>query len=477
MRDGTPEDEPNDEIPDDPGDTWRAGDDERAVHDPGSPGETTGFEPTLPMGPAGWWDDLDDDFDDDLPTTAPLPLPPEDRLWRHPSEVANGSDVTGAQAPPSATDAGVTADLDVARPQASTVALVLAAGLAGAVITGSLLLFVGPRQTVVTERVVERQLVAGDSAFVTAPGPAIDVVAVARSAKPSIVRIETFNGIGTLLGSGSGVVFRDDGQILTNAHVVDGSDTVEVIFSDGRRYPARVAGQDRLTDIAVVSVQSSGGESFEPAVLGSTEELSVGESAVAIGSPLRLEGGPTVTLGVVSALGRTLDTPDGGRLYDLVQTDAPIGPGSSGGALLDASGSVIGITTVIAVSDVGAEGLGFATPIEIARDVATDLLTDGEVHHGFLGVAGDDIDPDLAQRNNIVGGAVITEVGAGTPAAAAGLRPGDLVISVNARPVVSMSSLVLAIRRLEPGSTAIIGTLRDGERRDIVVVLGERPQA
>ncbi len=468
MRDGTPEDEQNDESPDQPGDTWRAGDDERATADDDPSGPVGGFEPTFPIGPAGWWDDLDQDLEDDLPPTAPLPLPPEDRLWRHPSEVAGGAaDLDGT----------VATEYEVARPQASTVALVLAAGLAGAVITGSLLLFVGPRQTVVTERVVERQLVAGDSAFVSAPGAAIDVVAVARSAKPSIVRIETFNGIGTLLGSGSGVVFRDDGQILTNAHVVDGADTVEVIFSDGRRYSARVAGQDRLTDIAVVSVRAADGETFEPAVLGSTEELSVGESAVAIGSPLRLEGGPTVTLGVVSAIGRTLDTPDGGRLYDLVQTDAPIGPGSSGGALLDASGSVIGITTVIAVSDVGAEGLGFATPIEIARDVATDLLTDGEVHHGFLGVAGDDMDPDLAQAANVPGGAVITEVGAGTPAAAAGLRPGDVVISVNARPVVSMSALVLAIRRIEPGSTVIIGTLRDGERRDLVVVLGERPQA
>ena len=474
MRDGTPEDEENDESPDRPGDTWRAGDDDRVFPDPGVSDDTVGLDPPFSGGPAGWWESLEDDLDDDLPPTAPLPLPPEDRLWRHPSEVANG----GLEERSSVTsDGGIATGVDTVRSPASTIALVLAAGLAGAVITGSLLLFMGPRRTLVTERVVERQLLAGDSAFVSAPGSTIDVVAVARSAKPSIVRIETFNGIGTLLGSGSGVVFRDDGQILTNAHVVEGADAVEVIFSDGRRYPADVAGRDRLTDIAVVSVRAEDGVTFEPAVLGSTEELSVGEAAVAIGSPLRLEGGPTVTLGVVSAIGRTLDTPDGGRLYDLVQTDAPIGPGSSGGALLDASGSVIGITTVIAVSDVGAEGLGFATPIEIARDVAADLLTDGEVHHGFLGVAGDDADPDLARINGVPGGAVITEVGAKTPAAAAGLQPGDLVVSVNARPVVSMSALVLAIRRLEPGSTAIIGILRDGERRDLVVILGERPQA
>ena len=183
-----------------------------------------------------------------------------------------------------------------------------------------------------------------------------------------------------------------------------------------------------------------------------------------------------MTVGVVSAIGRTLDLPSGGRLFDLVQTDAPISPGSSGGALVDGNGALIGLTTVIAVSDVGAEGLGFATPIEIAHDVATDLVVHGEVDHGFLGVGGRRSEsrlglPRLASR---VGPP--SQLSAMTPpASAAGIASGDIIIAVDGTPVLTMGELVVRIRRLDPGATSRITIVRDGEHLTISTRIVSRP--
>ncbi|MDQ1373044.1 MAG: hypothetical protein QOJ09_382, partial [Actinomycetota bacterium] len=196
--------------------------------------------------------------------------------------------------------------------------------------------------------------------------------------------------------------------------------------------------------------------------------LKVGNQAIAIGSPLGLAGGPSLSVGVVSALGRQVDSRDGPPLLDMIQTDAPIAPGSSGGALLDGNGSVIGITTAIAVSDVGAEGLGFATPIDIARDVAEQLITTGKVVHVWLGIEGED-----AAANS---GALVRKIRAASPAADAGIHERDVITSVQAKPVTSMSALVVALRTRKPGQVVKIGLVRDGKPMTVDVTLVDRPR-
>ncbi|MEZ5281436.1 MAG: trypsin-like peptidase domain-containing protein [Acidimicrobiales bacterium] len=439
-------------------------------------GEEPGDSDPEPHEAFGWWneihgidgfglDDLDDLDDADVVghttadalSTAPLPLPPDDRLWRHPSELSLIQEDPPAPASNNRLLIGVA----------------LATGLIGAVIGAGAILAFGSGTDRVVETVVERELAEPVARFASNSVNTVDVVAIADRARPSIVRVEIQDADDRLVRSGSGVVFRDDGHILTNAHVVEGASTIQVVTYDGRIISADLVGADTLTDIAVLKVDASNG--LVPVVLGSTTETRVGEPAVAIGSPLRLEGGPTVTVGVVSAIGRSLQRQDSGRLYDLVQTDAPISPGSSGGALLDGDGALIGITTVIAVSDVGAEGLGFATPVEIARDVAVDLITDGRALHGFLGVGGEDLPADRASELGVAGGSVVTSVGEDTPAAQAGLASGDVIVSIDGTPVENMSALVVQIRRADPGQTIQIGIVREGTMLTVAAQLTERP--
>src|SRR5437667_282746 len=180
---------------------------------------------------------------------------------------------------------------------------------------------------------------------------------------------------------------------------------------------------------------------------GSVADLKVGQPAIAIGSPLGLAGGPSVTVGVVSALHRRIEARSGPPLLDMIQTDAPISPGSSGGALLDADGAVIGITTAVAVSEVGAEGLGFATPIDLARSAAEQLIATGKVVHVWLGVAGTDLDPDTAGDLHIDGGALVGQVVDGSPAAKAGLTARDVIVAVDGKTVTTMGALVVELRR------------------------------
>ena len=411
-----------------------------------------------------WWDafeDHNDEFFDDEPT-APYPLPPDDRLWRHPSELNDRAGSVSAEA----------ASPSRIGPMRTLVIVGLAAGLVSAGLTAAALTLVLPRSTRVVERVVERQAV--QTAFTSAGVSAsfTDVADIAEVVTPSVVRVEVYRD-GQTIGSGSGVIFRDDGHVITNAHVVDDGDQFRVVMSDGEFIDADLVGTDSLTDIAVVRITGAASSPFVPVTLGSTTALRAGEPAIAIGSPLRLLGGPTVTVGVVSALNRRLQSPKGDWLYDLVQTDAPISPGSSGGALVDASGALVGITTVIAVSDVGAEGLGFATPVEIAYEVALDLIEWGSAHHGLLGLRGEDADThDLAPTGRPTG-VKVRDIDPEGPAGQAGVQIGDLVLSLDAAPVEGMSDLVVGARLLEPGSKAVLELYRDGGFLAITVVVGE----
>jgi putative serine protease PepD len=403
---------------------------------------------------AGWTGDFDD-FDD--APTAPYPLPPDDRLWRHPSELAHLSP-TGA-----APGGG---------PLRTLLAVGLAAGLIGAAITAVAFTYLVPRAEHTVERVVERQAVqpAVRPAAIGLTG--FSVADIAEAVTPSVVRVEVYVGRQTV-GSGSGVIFRDDGHVITNAHVVENGDRIRVAMYDGELLDALLVGMDPVTDIAVVQITEPVDSPFVPAVLGSTAELRTGETAIAIGSPLRLLGGPTVTVGVISAVDRRLQSPGGDWLYDLVQTDAPISPGSSGGALVDANGALVGITTVIAVSDVGAEGLGFATPVEIAYEVATDIMTWGAARHGLLGLRGEDAEDDELAATGRPTGVIVREVDPTGPAGQAGVQVGDIILSLDSEPVDGMSDLVVDARFLDPGSNATLELYRDGEYLAVTVVVGE----
>lgn len=303
----------------------------------------------------------------------------------------------------------------------------------------------------------------------TAPPPMTDIGAiteVANRAIPSIVAVES-NG---LLGQsgGSGVVYGSDGYLITNHHVVEGANSLAVVFSDGARYPAELVGSDPLTDLAVLRVERP---DMIPIDIGSSSNLTIGEPAIAVGNPLALLGGPSVTFGVVSALNRSLD-PDGETtLYGLVQTDAPITRGSSGGALLDGGARLIGITTAIAVSDVGAEGLGFAIPIDMAIGIANDLIEEGEVNHALLGISGSTAFAEEAGAQYPVG-VLVEEILGNSAYEASGGQVNDVITGMDDTPITTLNEMLTELRMRRAGQEVLVSVLRSEARLELVVTLG-----
>jgi S1-C subfamily serine protease len=382
---------------------------------------------------------------DDEPQRYREPPSPDDRLWRHPSEIA-------VKRP------SVRRQLWVVGLASALAASLISTGLA--VAAGHLLDAGGTSRGVDTAGIITQP---------TLVGTRTDVVTVAERVRPAIVQVKVERG---RTGSGSGVLFRSDGHLLTNAHVVEGATSVVVVLSSGREFPARVVGSDTDSDTAVVKID---GGPFPVAELGSTTELKVGQEAIAIGSPLGLTGGPSVTVGVVSALHRSVRTRTGQSLMDMVQTDAPIAPGSSGGALLDADGKVIGMTTALAMTDTGAEGFGFAIPIDAARNAAEQLITTGKVVTVWLGVEGSDLDGATALDMKVDGGAMIEKVKADSPAERAGLAPRDVIVRLDNKPVTSMTMLVVAVRAHRPGDVFTVEIVRENQHHGMTVTVAERP--
>jgi S1-C subfamily serine protease len=396
------------------------------------------------------------------------PPAPDDRLWRHPSEVGPWfTEVPGPERPAVSGESG-TAQAVRATGRRQLWVVGIASALAASLISTGLavgagyLLYDGDDSdpAVNTTAVLPVPTLAADKG---------DIVAIADQVRPAIAQLKVERG---RTGSGSGVLFRSDGHLLTNAHVVEGATSVSVVLSSGRELPARVVGSDPDSDTAVVKIE---GGPFPVAQLGSTVDLKVGQQAIAIGSPLGLTGGPSVTVGVVSALHRSVRTRGGQGLLDMVQTDAPIAPGSSGGALLDAAGRVIGITTAVAMTDTGAEGFGFATPIDTARSVAEQLIATGKVVTVWLGVEGADLDGVTAFELNVDGGAIIERVKADSPAERAGLAPRDVIVSVDGQPMKSMGMLAVAVRAHRPGDVITLDVVRDKQRHGMKVTVAERP--
>ena len=292
---------------------------------------------------------------------------------------------------------------------------------------------------------------------------------VALRAIPSIIAVETSSTFGE--GGGSGVVYSADGYIITNHHVVSEADDLAIVFSDGGRWVPEVIGSDDLTDIAVLRVARP---DLTPIEVGSSGSLIIGERAVAVGNPLALEGGPSVTYGIVSALNRSLQVESGETLYGLIQTDAPITRGSSGGALLDSAARLVGITTAIAVSDVGAEGLGFAIPIDTALDVANDLIEDGVVSHAQLGIQGETALAEADGAEYPVG-VRVTNVTADLAYDLGGGQINDVITSLDEIPITSMDTLLTELRTRRAGESVIMAVTRADADTELTVTLGGRP--
>ena len=351
----------------------------------------------------------------------------------------------------------------------------LLSGIVGATLAAGVVLWLGDNgsggdaaNVTVVER-VETQILSPEASGSTS-------AAVATRVLPSIVTIEvreTTGGDTAVDSSGSGVVISSDGLLVTNHHVVDGAADVRVIFADGRTYEATVIGSDSLTDVALIEIDAIG---LTPVEIGSADNMHIGDAAIAIGSPLGLRGGPSVTVGVVSAFDRRVQTSVTSELFGLLQTDAPITRGSSGGALVDDHGRLIGITTAIGVSDVGAEGLGFAVPVEMVMRIVDDLNEFGEARHAFLGIQGTTLFRQAADGATVPSGVVVSEVVAASAASVAGLEPGDIILSFDGDPVTTMEQLVVEVRFYRVGDAIDVVIERTDNRHGIPVILLERPE-
>jgi len=269
---------------------------------------------------------------------------------------------------------------------------------------------------------------------------------------------------------GSGVFVDERGTILTNYHVVEQAQEVKVALPDGRETKARILGADQRTDLAVLRVEK---DSLPHAAMGDSEKMEVGDVVLAVGNPFGL--GETVTMGIISAIGRgSLGLAD---YEDFIQTDAAINPGNSGGALVNTRGEVIGINTAIYSRSGGYQGIGFAIPSNMARDVLDSIVKTGRVVRGYTGLAIQGLTPELARAFGLddARGAVVAGVDPDGPAAEAGLRRGDVIVSFRGRPVVSDNDVRTQLSRLKPGERAVLEIVRDGHRREVTMVLSEPP--
>jgi S1-C subfamily serine protease len=315
----------------------------------------------------------------------------------------------------------------------------------------------------------------GSSSQAPASDMTSDTVAdVAEAVLPSVAVVTVFaGGSATPDGSGSAVVFREDGYLVTNNHVIDGAGRIEVLLTDGRTFDAEVIGTASQFDLAVLQIDAE--DLDVPAY--AEEEPRVGETAIAIGAPFGFNS--TVTSGIVSALGRSLSDPRSGiTLVDLVQTDAAINPGNSGGPLVNAAGEVIGINTAIVGASGANDGIGFAVPTSTVVRIGGQLIEQGFFEYAQLGVgtqSGLRITPEVAEQRGLetTNGALVGEVVPGSGADDAGIRPGDIIVAIDGEPIEDFADLSAAIRGMDPGATVELEIVDEaGERRTVTVTLG-----
>jgi putative serine protease PepD len=290
------------------------------------------------------------------------------------------------------------------------------------------------------------------------------------------------------VATGSGFLIDHDGHVLTNAHVVQGAKRVEVQLGDGAAQTAQIVGTDVSSDVALLKVDNTDG--VQPLPLGDSSRVQVGDPVVAIGNPFGLDR--TVTSGIVSALQRQIQAPNGFSISDVIQTDAAINPGNSGGPLIDGAGQVIGINSQIESQSGGNEGVGFAVPIKTAADVVSQLENGGQVHQAYLGITGGDITPDIARALNlpVTQGVLIERVLSGGPADDAGIKGatgqatiagqtfpvgGDIITKIDGKTVTGMNDVVSAVNAKKPGDEITMTIFSNGQQKDVTVKLGDRP--
>lgn len=344
---------------------------------------------------------------------------------------------------------------------------------------------------------LERRPGGGLVPVIEAPQPATGVAApgsfaaAARKAAPAVVSINTSKaaaqnpnandpwfrfffgdrGDAPQSGLGSGVIVSPNGYILTNNHVVEGADEIEVILNDSRRTTAKVIGTDPDTDLAILKIEL---DKLPVIVLGNSDTLQVGDPVLAIGNPFGV--GQTVTGGIVSALGRNqlgINT-----FENFIQTDAAINPGNSGGALVDINGTLLGINTAIYSRSGGSMGIGFAIPVTTARQVLEAIVRDGQVTRGWIGVEPQELTPELAETFGVSSrsGVVVTGVLQNGPAARAGVRPGDVIVAVAGKPVSTVPELLSQVAALKPGTEAAFSVQRKADTVELRVTPGVRPR-
>ena len=324
----------------------------------------------------------------------------------------------------------------------------------------------------------------------TSPGVA-HIEATGVAARGPVAPTDPFGGPPpSQTATGSGFVIDEDGHVVTNAHVVDGAGEITVKLGDDEQtYEAELVGEDSSTDIAVLDVDADQ-DALEPLALGESGGLDVGDPVVAIGNPFGLDR--TATAGIVSALQREIQAPNGFTIRDVIQTDAAINPGNSGGPLLDAGGRVVGVNSQIESSSGGNVGIGFAVPIDTAREVAQTLIEDGEVRHAYLGITGADLTPEIADVVNLDAdsGALVQSVVPDSPADEAGIEAGDatvnvdgqrvrvggdLIVGVDGEDVQDMGDVISAVDAKRPGDELELTVVRGGDERALTVELAERP--
>jgi len=292
------------------------------------------------------------------------------------------------------------------------------------------------------------------------------VPAIVSRALPAVVSIITrqieqdqFNQPVPTRGLGSGFIVDPRGYILTNNHVVEGAEDIKVTLADGRSFRGVLVGADRFTDLAVVKID---GTKLPVLPLGDSRKLAVGETVIAIGNPLWLEGGPTVTVGVVSALGRSMEEENLPVLHNLIKTDAAINPGNSGGPLLNLRGQAIGVNAAVIAS---AHGIGFAIAVSTARPVLRALMTSGRIVRPSLRVRAVSVTPQVAYANNLPleRGALVISAESGGPAEMAGFKPGDVVVAIEGKPVTDLHHFHDLLQRHKIGTAVDVTVRRDGE--------------
>jgi putative serine protease PepD len=386
------------------------------------------------------------DDPDDRPERG-APLPPEDRLWRHPSEIAAAMAAASGAAAPAPRSSG--------RRRRVLVAVSVLSGVTGAAVTVVALAALGT----FSPRVVERVERASATRPTATPTTAATALVAASSVAPAVV--EVASGSGTGRREGSGVVVRSDGVILTSSRLVAGHDAVLVTWPSGRSLDAEVAGHDGSTGLAVLLVDGRGFPAVEPAPSGSTP----GEAAITVAAGTDGRG-PSLAQGVVSATNAHADTDDG-WLLGLIETDRPVPEWGDGAALVDARGGVQGVCLQVSADDV----TGWAVPIDVALQVADDIADTGEVTRGWLGVRGTATDAD----GTVPAGVALTEVAAGSPAADAGLEVDDVVIAVDEDRVRSMADVQASLLLARPGQEVRVERLREGATATVSVVLADAP--